>query len=114
MKQLIFHGYSDDTFGEYGVFRDDYDNCASGSPIRFVVEAGGNRLLVSGQYSPTNSGCWSIAVEPLNEDNMPNWKMYFDKSDCSYSPALCIEVPDDVSLHCMERVAWIGRTSDDD
>ena len=31
--KLRFEGYSDDTFGEYGVTNDDYDNSASGKPI---------------------------------------------------------------------------------
>lgn len=38
MHTLKFHGYSDDTFGEYGVTNQDCDNCASGMPIQCVVE----------------------------------------------------------------------------
>jgi len=37
MQEFKFEGCSDDTFGEYGVTNDDYDNCASGEPIRFQL-----------------------------------------------------------------------------
>jgi hypothetical protein len=55
MKTLRFEGYSDDTFGEYAVTRDDYDNCASGEPVEFLItapslpEAG---MVVTGQHCP--------------------------------------------------------------
>ncbi len=37
MPILRFEGYSDDTFGEVAHFKDDYDNCASGKPIEYLV-----------------------------------------------------------------------------
>lgn len=40
MRTLRFEGYGDDTFGEYGLTRDDVDNCASGTPIQCVVDCG--------------------------------------------------------------------------
>ena len=48
MKTLKFMGYSDDTFGEYGVTNDDIDNCGSGDPIQCVIEAGDTALIVTG------------------------------------------------------------------
>lgn len=33
MRTLKFHGYGDDTFGEYGVTGQDCDNCANESPF---------------------------------------------------------------------------------
>lgn len=37
MPILRFEGYSDDTFGEVAHFKDDYDNCASGKQIEYLV-----------------------------------------------------------------------------
>jgi hypothetical protein len=37
-KTLRFEGFSDDTFGELTT-REDYDNCASGEPITFLVKS---------------------------------------------------------------------------
>ena len=37
MPILRFEGYSDDTFGEIAHTKDDYDNCASGAPIEYLV-----------------------------------------------------------------------------
>ncbi len=37
MRKLRFEGYSDDTFGEYGLTGDDVDNCASLEPIQCIV-----------------------------------------------------------------------------
>lgn len=41
MKTLKFMGYSDDTFGEYGVTNEDVDNCGRGNPIQCVINAEG-------------------------------------------------------------------------
>ena len=50
MHRLCFYGYSDDTFGEYGVTGDDIDNCGSCEPIQCVIDCGQNgRLMVIGQ-----------------------------------------------------------------
>lgn len=40
MKTLKFEGYSDDTFGEYGVTNQDVDNCATMEPIQCVIDCG--------------------------------------------------------------------------
>ena len=38
MKILKFHGYSDDTFGEYGETGQDVDNCGSRYSVSWIVE----------------------------------------------------------------------------
>lgn len=40
MHRLCFYGYSDDTFGEYGVTGDDIDNCGNCEPIQCVIDCG--------------------------------------------------------------------------
>lgn len=98
-----FNGYSDDTFGEYGVTNDDYDNCASGKPIRWrLTDEQGNGLLVIGQYG-CNGADWLIGVEPLDDGPLPPWPIRIEQSDVPYSPALIIEAPDRCSLVCLER-----------
>lgn len=58
MPILRFEGYSDDTFGEVAHFKDDYDNCASGKPIEYLVLGpaidGQPQLgvVVTGQHCP--------------------------------------------------------------
>ena len=36
-KKYIFEGYSDDTFGEYGISNIDHDDCGSGSIRYFTI-----------------------------------------------------------------------------
>jgi hypothetical protein len=100
MKPLRFEGHSDDTFGEYGRVNEDYDNCASGKPIVFKVTApDGDGLHVVGQYAVGAVGCWSVGVQPLDEDTpIPTWPMRFVLAERGYSPALIIEAPDHVTI----------------
>lgn len=81
MRKLRFEGYSDDTFGEYGLTGDDVDNCASMNPIQCVVDCGEfGRLMVIGQYSKLScdNGCWMIGVSKVDEyDDFPDWYMQF-------------------------------------
>lgn len=101
MKTLKFHGYSDDSFGEYGLTETDHDNCASGAAITFQVSAEDKSVYVTGQYSRCGSGCWSVSVEPADEDNLPDWPMriYFE----GYSTVIEIDVPDDTTVQYVER-----------
>ena len=64
MKTLRFQGYSDDTFGEYGVTNQDVDNCGSCKPIQCLITAGTASLLVVGHYTAShiNGGCWVIGI----------------------------------------------------
>ena len=109
MKTLIFGGYSDDTFGEITPRGDDYDNCASGKPIEWLVESAedGAALLVVGQHAPGSSGGWLVGVAPWDPTHddvpMPEWPMRITRSDRSYSPALHIDVPDDTTIRCLQR-----------
>lgn len=105
MQPLIFHGNSDDTFGEYGRTNEDHDNCASGKPIRFRVAAADGALFVVGQYSPGNSGAWLVGVEPVDEEEapMPAWPMRMrrpatEPRECPYSPTLEIDAPADATV----------------
>ena len=100
MKTLKFEGYSDDTFGEYGVTHNDCDNCASLEPIQCLVKSGDESLVVVGQYAKTAlDACWVIGVtmEAENKD-IPEWDMRVKTAKNKYSPILEIDVPDDFSL----------------
>lgn len=107
MPKLRFEGSSDDTFGEYGHTMQDVDNCASGKPIEFLVTAGGESLVVVGQYGPSNAGGWLIGAAPYDPQGddapIPLWPMRFERSDAPYSPALVIEVPDGVEVKALKR-----------
>ena len=109
MKLLRFSGYSDDTFGEYGVTNEDYDNCASGKPIAFKVWSASAQdgLVVVGQYCPGPCTGWLIGVARADEDDdkyLPAWPMRFERGDRSYAPTLVIEAPDDASVeHLPDR-----------
>jgi hypothetical protein len=107
---LRFEGYSDDTFGEVEHFGDDFDNAASGKPIRYLVThpdvEGG--LVVVGQYGRDDvPGDWFIGVagyDPECRDvPMPDWPVRIARSERPYSPALIIEAPAGVRIQCMER-----------
>lgn len=111
MKTLIFGGTSDDTFGEITPRGDDFDNCASGKPIEWLVESKetGERLLVVGQYTPGNSYGWLIGVAPAgpnDEDPIPAWPYRLRAprgNERPYSPVLEVDVPDDATLRCLQR-----------
>jgi hypothetical protein len=107
--QLRFEGYSDDTFGEYLLTGDDFDNCASGAPIRWRVThpdvLGG--VIVVGQYAPGDASGWLIGVVPFSPGRddvpLPAWPMWFERGEFAYSPALYIEAPEGVEVTCLER-----------
>ena len=98
MQRLNFYGYSDDTFGEYGVTGDDVDNCGSCEPIQCVVDCGEmGRLMVVGQYSEASNhnGCWMVGVSKVNEyDEWPDWPIRIEYcGEVEYSPKLIIDIP---------------------
>ena len=110
MSPLVFHGYSDDTFGEYGRTDEDHDNCASGKPIRFLVAGADGALVVVGQY--THGGTWRVGVERADsgEDDgvpLPAWPMRLRNPkgrETPYSVVLEIDAPADVLVtHVPER-----------
>lgn len=109
MIKLIFEGYSDDTFGETNHFHDDYDNCASGEPIEWLVQSGNDAIVVTGQHCPNNSGTWLIGVanhDPNHDDcDFPNWEMKIEPQEYrnGFQPRLVIEAPDDVTIKCFQR-----------
>ena len=99
-----FQGSSDDTFGDVSPRGDDYDNCASGKPIVWLVKAGADRLLVWGQYAPNEAPCagWVIGIANALDDRdelpIPAWPMRFEQGDAPYSPTLVIEAPDGAEM----------------
>lgn len=111
MPILRFQGHSDDTFGEVSHFDDDYDNCASGKPIEYLVECEGveGGIVVTGQHCPNNSGSWLIGVanyDPKHNDrDMPKWPIRIEpmKGTYGFTPALIIEAPDGVTIKCLQR-----------
>jgi hypothetical protein len=113
MPNLHFEGYSDDTFGEVLHARDDYDNCASGKPIDYLVTAPGvpGGLVVTGQHGRDCAGdvsvSWQIGVAPYDPDHEdtppPAWPMRFERSERGYSLRLVIEAPEGVEVRCLNR-----------
>jgi len=107
MPTLVFEGYSDDTFGETLHTKDDYDNCASGRPIEYLVWAADESMIVFGQHCPGHAGGWMIGVashDPDCEDMpIPAWPIRVEPSSRGYSPQLIIDAPDGVEIRCMQR-----------
>lgn len=108
-KALRFQGGSDDTFGEYGRFGDDFDNCANGKPIVWMVrDAAGAGLLVWGQYAgrdwPDDApGCWMVGIQQLAVDEpLPPWPLTWSAE--GYSVVLEIDAPADATLVCLNAV----------
>ena len=113
MPILRFEGYSDDTFGEVQHFKDDYDNCASCKPIRYLVTAKNESgleqsIVVTGRFGEKSAG-WAIAVgnfDPAFADvDFPQWPMRIEPQNYSngFQPSLVIEAPDGVTIKCLER-----------
>lgn len=108
MRTLIFGGSSDDTFGEITPRGDDFDNCASGKPIEWLVhsESESAAMLVVGQYSAGAAGGWLVGVAPWDPGHVdapiPQWPIRIRPSDRPYSPALEIDVPDDATIRCLQ------------
>ena len=104
-KKYIFEGYSDDTFGEYGVTNIDYDDGASESEIRFSLSReSGEGVVIAGQY--TKNGTWNIGMALLNEDyslNKEDWRIYFEPNEYAYCNRLIVEAPDDTKLECLRN-----------
>ena len=110
MKPLRFHGYSDDTFGEYGRTGQDFDDCGEGQ-IRIcrVQDPRGEGLHVIGVY-PTMPGrwprdfpaCWTVGIAPLVENgHLPPWPMIWYQD--GYTPVLELDAPADVTLEWMQE-----------
>ena len=105
MPTLRFEGHSDDTFGEYGLTNDDYDNCASGKPIEYLVLDPATRLavVVVGQHCPGSATGWMIGAAPSTDDweRVPDWPMRFEPN--GYENRLVIEAPAGVAVRCLTR-----------
>jgi hypothetical protein len=104
MKEFKFEGYSDDTFGEYAETSDDYDNCANDTPIRYKLSTpDGTGVIVTGRYSPDDSGCWEIGVHAISEEKQVDWKISMNPSHAKYCNQLIVIAPDDAELVCLNR-----------
>ena len=92
MKTLIFRGYSDDTFGEYGITQTDF---CSDKSISCVI---GRKLIVTGEYSRVGGGTWDIGVSLYDEETpLPqSWNLGVSIEDIS--TVLSVSVPSDVTL----------------
>ena len=97
MKTLIFKGYSDDTFGEYGETNTDIDNCGSGAPIQCIILAGDTQLAVTGQYDRIGTGTWDVGISLVDEElSLPDWDMRISFE--GYTTVIEIDIPDDFEL----------------
>lgn len=105
MQEFKFEGCSDDTFGEYGVTNDDYDNCASGEPIRFqLITPDGAGIIVTGCYGEKlGNGCWMIGAELLDEDKPVDWKITMNIAHEGYRNQMIVLAPDEAHLTCLTR-----------
>ena len=109
-RVLIFQGSSDDTFGLVNDTTDDFDNCASGKPIDWLIQHAGEGVIVTGQYAPDRLPIagWVIGLsvyDPGAEDlPMPKWPAHFSRDD-SYRGVLrlVIHVPQDAEITCLTR-----------
>jgi hypothetical protein len=107
MPTLRFEGYSDDTFGEYAHTNDDYDNCASGKPIEYLVQdpATGEGIVVIGKHCPGSAKGWMIGVAACQPPSiyddacLPDWPMRFEPN--GYNNRLLIEAPEGVVVRCL-------------
>lgn len=103
-NKLKFFGYSDDTFGEYGITGQDFDNCGSGKPIQCLVDCKEHgRVLIIGQY--LQNGCWMAgACKVEGEDIFPDWPISISQSEeTPYSVELTVEIPE-----CDFTLEWHG------
>lgn len=98
-KTLRFEGSSDDLFGEYGVTDTELDNCSTGKPLGFKIEAEGKSMKVIGRYS---NGCWGIeAVQGESEDQpetIPDWNMRMSFKKNGYTAVLEVDIPNVFTL----------------
>lgn len=100
-KKYIFEGYSDDTFGEYGITSIDHDDGGAGSIRGFIVSRpGGEGVLITGQYN--SKGMWHIGMSLLDEEqplNKDEWQIYFEPNEeAAYRNRLVVNAPDDAGL----------------
>lgn len=105
MATITIYGSSDDLVeveiqgedGQKGFEADAYDR---GRTI-FLTMPDGTGMRVYAEYSPTDlgGGVWMIGVAQLGEDQpIPDWTIRYLAAGNGYSPALVIEVPEDVTV----------------
>ena len=109
----VFEGYSDDTFGEYAISMDDYDNCANGTPIRYKLELeDGSGLLIVGIYadghpadpnSQISGDGWAIAISTLDRSKPVDWPISMHPSHNDGTNRAVIRAPRSAKLTCLNR-----------
>lgn len=104
MKVYVFGGYSDDTFGEFSLTDDDYDNSASGEPIVYELKRpDGSGIVVVGQHAPFSDG-WLIGCATLDESKpVDDWRIETEPSHEGYRGRMQVTAPDDTALTCISR-----------
>lgn len=105
---LVFQGYSDDTFGEYGRRNVDFCDNGSGTAIEWLITSpDGEQLLVIGQYGKGAATGWVVGVAPWDPDGddetMPDWPISIEQSERAYSPALFVSAPKGSTLRCLQE-----------
>lgn len=116
MKIYKFEGYSDDTFGEYGITNIDYDDAAQGELIQFKLKnQEGHGLLITGSYFPMHDSKgreyfsgdgWTISATTLSEDNPVDWAVQLHPCFEGYRSQMTVTVPesDVVKLELMNVI----------
>lgn len=100
MRKIIIYGSSDDCVEVEGDFYEEYNVWNAPCWIRAQVPSGAG-LMVYVHYAPegTPGPLWVVGMSQLGEDQpLPDWPMHYRTAENGYSPALCIEAPDDVEL----------------
>jgi hypothetical protein len=95
-----FFGCSDDLFCVSGDFLEEQDDCSRGelmSYALFDVNSKSEIVLIHGQYA-NNGDCWTISIEPVDEQDLPlkGWSFEYNPKD--YGCQLTVTTPDDI--HC--------------
>ena len=102
-KKYIFEGYSDDTFGEYGITNIDHDDCGNSTLREFTVaRPSGEGVSITGIYC--DNGMWNIGMAVLDEEKPLNadWYIYFEPNEeRAYHNRLVVVAPDDAKLKCL-------------
>lgn len=103
MKTLEFCGHSNDVFMERTSRTEKYPE-PNGNAVARIVDSDGAGIVVVGEYGVDCMAAWGITVAPLDdefgESRMPDWSIELKANpECSYSPLLVVEAPDDAQIH---------------
>ena len=112
MKTFKFAGYSDDTFGEFEVTNNFFDNCSTGEPIQYELKTPeGVGVVITGMYSNSiNKGDgWMIGVNVIDEHKpVIDWRFRLEPSYERYQNLLIVEAPVNSELTCLTKESEDG------